>query len=993
MHKRYREYVEELLQRRAGQRDRCFVFPSEVTAEAMERAVLRSGELQALRRDRFISWDRFKEALFSPRRRRRPASSVFRSLFTARLLREHAEEGPLFGALLGGEHTAGVARFRGYLNTVLPTLKGLVDALDGGEGADGAEGPAGGETAAGGGGGGPAGPAGEGLAGAAFPPQLAADFRLLYERYSAFLEQHGLYEPSFESPRRGEVAELHYELFYPELIEDFREYAPLLAGHPQVTVHPMDAPPEGQGEGAAGLDVPLYRYDNAAEELEALLDGVEELLEGGTSPLDIAVTLPDFDGWRSRLEEAAALRQIPLSFRSGRPLSELAAGRFFRRLGELHRSGYDHGRMKELFLDPAYPWRDRGMLRRLIGFGVEHYCLRAYEGREGHRDPWQESLTSPAGAGMQEERRWLNRFRSYLRSMTGSGSAGELLGRVTPFLRLFLDPEGWDPEEERALQFALMVLRELAEAEEHCETAAPNPFALWLSLLEEQSYVHVERSSAVQVYRYRVSAGIVPRCHFIAGAGQQETRCRQIPFPYLRDDRRALLGGEEADASFAFLRAYAASGERVRFSCSNTGFSGPQLPPAEFYTRGLIEAAERDPVAAGDRFGAERRFWSREGRLPGRLYRVQREGWARMRAAGSSRKESDYTVMRIEDGALRTVLRRRLQPEEQDELLRLSPTRIEQMKGCPFVYFIEQGLGLEEEDREPPFVDYRVLGNLYHHIFAELLQRVSQEDGAFRADHIEAYGRWAEESVRRQFDMMERRGEAFMPPVWRRERERAIEKLRRYLQEEAAAFDGYRLVETETDYAAEIPDSGVALTGRIDRRSVQGEESAVVDYKTGGLPRKADTAPPGEEPPIVQLPVYVHLLEQAGREVSSASYYSVKENRFRHVYTERAEHGKGWMSREYLDDAIASIRHTAVRCAQLINAGDLRVPEECEPCDYRGLCRAVFRIAGSPARAPGSPADSGGGGRDVQGRETQGRGAQERNTRGKNDKEGRRGDA
>jgi RecB family exonuclease len=200
-------------------------------------------------------------------------------------------------------------------------------------------------------------------------------------------------------------------------------------------------------------------------------------------------------------------------------------------------------------------------------------------------------------------------------------------------------------------------------------------------------------------------------------------------------------------------------------------------------------------------------------------------------------------------------------------------------------------------------------------------------------------------------------------------------------------------VETETDYAAEIPDSGVALTGRIDRRSVQGEESAVVDYKTGGLPRKADTAPPGEEPPIVQLPVYVHLLEQAGREVSSASYYSVKENRFRHVYTERAEHGKGWMSREYLDDAIASIRHTAVRCAQLINAGDLRVPEECEPCDYRGLCRAVFRIAGSPARAPGSPADSGGGGRDVQGRETQGRGAQERNTRGKNDKEGRRGDA
>ena len=924
----YRQYIEELLQRRITEGGCCFVFPSEVTAEWMQRGVLRSGGVQALRRDRFISWDRFKEALFSPRRTRRPVNAVYRSLFTSELLREHAEEGPLFTALLGETRSGSAARFRGYINTMLPTLKGLVEALAEEE--------------------------------AALPEELKADFRLLHERYAAFLELHGLYEPSFEEPRRGDETALQYEIFYPELLEDYREYAPLLDEHPRVRVHPMERDLYAE----EGEEVSLSRYDNAAEELEALLDGVERRLEEGVSPLDMAITLPDFEGWRGRLEEAAALRQIPLSFRTGRPLAEHAAGRFFRRAYELHRSGYDHARLKDLFLDPAYPWRERGRLRRIIDFGVEHHCLRGYRGQEERYDPWQSTLSSPAGEGMEEELRLLNRFRTYLRSLAESPSAAELLSRLTPFLRLFLDPEGWDPEEERALQYTLLVLRELAEAEEHCGFAAPNPFSLWLSLLEEKSYVHAERRTAVPVYRYRVSAGIVPHCHFIAGAGQQETRCRHIPFPFLREDRRGLLGGEEADASAAFLRAYAASGEEVYFSCSNTGFSSPQLPPVEFYTRGLIAPARRDAHEAGDRFAAERSFWSRAGSLPQRLYRLQREGFARMLAAGFSPKGSDYTGERIEDGELRSALRGSLMRERDEETLWLSPTRIEQLKGCPFVFFIEKGLRVEEVERQPQFVDYRILGVLYHRIFGELLQRIDAEDGAFNPERLERYAEWAEEIVRRQFGAMEAAGEAFLPPVWNRERERAVGKLRDYLGEEAEAFAGYRLAESEREYTAEIPGSGVGLTGRIDRHSVLGEESAVVDYKSGGMPRKSDVASPGEEPPIVQLPVYVYLLEEAGREVHTASYYSVKESRFQHVYTDREELKKGWMSREYLDEAIASVCRTAVRCAQAVNAGDLQVSEECDPCEYRGLCRYKFRIGGSPVQgaapgAAGAPAAAG----------------------------------
>jgi RecB family exonuclease len=892
----------------------------------MQRAVLRSGAVQAVRRDRFISWDRFKEALFSPRASRRPANGVYRSLFTTRLLREDAQKGPLFAELLGAGNAGRSARFRGYLNTILPSLGQLVKALDEAE--------------------------------AAFPAPLAGDFRLLYRRYNDFLEEHGLYEPSFEEPRRGEETELEYTIFYPELLEDFREYASLLEQHPQVRVYPMC---DAQGELPGELDVRLTRYDNAAEELTGLLDRVERLLEEGIAPQEIAITLPDFDGWRGRLEEAAAIRDLPLSFRSGRPLAELAAGRFFRRLRDLHRSGWEHARLKELFLDPAYPWREREALRRIVDFGVRYHCVRAYEGAEERYDPWQSKLDSPAGKEIPEEGRLLNRFRSYLRSFTESRSAEELLGRVTPFLRLFLDPEGWAEPEERALQYALLKLRELAEAETHCGLSAPDPFALWLALLEEQSYVHADRSTAIPVYRYRVSAGTAFRHHFIAGAGQQQTRCRHIPFPYLREDRRGRLArAEERDASEAFLRAYACSGERVYFSCSDAGFDGPQLPPAEFYTRGLIDPAEGRPQPGGARLAGECRFWAGEGRLPARLYRMQREGFARMLAAGFEEKGQDYTRERVEDPELRSTLLGSMRRDDDSEgTLWFSPTRLEQFKGCPFIFLVEKGLALEEIEREPRFVDMRVLGILYHRIFARLLQRIQVSDGAFLNGQQERYTAWAEEIVEEQFRRAESRGEAFLPPVWRRERTRALEKLRRYIEEEAQAFTGYRLDGSEESYHAVIPDSGVGFTGRIDRHSSLGEATAVIDYKSGKLPEKGEVAPKGVEPPIVQLPVYVYLLERAGREVHSASYYGVKENRYRHVYSEEPEHGKAWMDREYLDEAIASICETAIAAAQRIGAGDLQVPEECEPCAYRGLCRHKFRVAGSSAggRRAGSEED------------------------------------
>jgi len=916
-----------IIERHIGDDNHIFVFPSEVAGAYRLKQALFLTDRQAIRSDRFISWDRLKEREFSPHREQVPSNILFRTLFCAALLDEHRRKGPLLKMMAGdtadngtgGTAPEAAAVFQHQLAAALPQMKRAVEAIE-------ATGKHNGET---------------GGTAQRLPAPLIHDLRLLYTRYLAFMDQAGLFEPAYVSAQ-GCRPDKTYHLFYPELIDDFEEYRPSIEGNMAFQVHSFTAGETGTPEG-------LLRFRDARQEVSWLISRLHRLMEEGVHPSQIAVTLPDYENWQPVLEEEAAVRDIPLDFRSGRMLSDYPAGRLFQRLSDLSRRGMGLETLKMLLLEPAYPWREKEKLGELVEFAIGHYFLANWNEEGRPRDELARKLKQDSREDLLKVYRSL---KGQIAGLTEAPTAAELRVRVHTFLHTFFDTDGWKPEEERVLQYCLHVLEELESAEEVVHPLlVPSPYTLWTALMSRRVYVASGSKTAVPVYRYRVSAGICPRYHFIPGAGQGETRVRREEFAFLRDDYRSLLIRDvEVDASSDFLKIYAESGEKVMLSCSDRGFSGPQLPPSEHLAAGKVS-----PVADSGRnepFALEELYWSRETDMPDLLFSAQRRGFQRMYAAGFASKGLDYTRESVQDLQLYPHMLKIAQGEKgaADGRIWLSPTTFDLYSACPFAYLLQKGMGLASEEYSILTVDHWLMGSILHRILAALYHRVQEEDGHWNVDRTEDYIRMAEELCSREFTRWERQGLVFAPPAWYWFTSTAREQVRSFVRQEGSQFDGFELVDTEMELAAECPGGEAGMWGRIDRMSRKEGKSALIDYKKGKVPAKADVYQEEGLPAVSQLVFYTRLAERNGHQVAAASYYSLQEGRYTHLFIDPeapepvAAGRKPRLQAEEFFGQVERIAAAVELQARRIRSGDFTARENCESCDFRTICRTKYAL-------------------------------------------------
>lgn len=920
-----------------------FVFPSEVAGEYQLRRAVLSGGRRVIRSDRFISWDRLKEREFSPSRERLPSNTLYRTLFSMSLLEEHVEKGPLLRVLLGGRSGDEVSVFRNQIALMLPQLQKAVRMLD--EGGTGDR--------------------------SGFPVALEQDLRLLYERYIDFLEKNGLFEPAYIAPVAGS-SEYRYHIFYPELIEDYKEYRNLIEERDNFLVHSI-----ADHQGPETEPRSILRFENARKELQYMVGRINALLEAGVHPGDMAVTLPDYEAWQPFLEEEARVRDIPLDFRAGRKLSEYPAGLLFQRIADLMHNGMALDRLKQLVLEPAYPWREREALEGLVRFGVDHFFVRNLPGKAPGADTVSEKLKK---AGIPELLRIFTSLKGQFRRMMSSGTAAELQQEVHKFLKTFFDPEGWDPEAEKVLQYCLLVLRELREAEERLPAIKiSSPYALWISLMEKQIYVASAKKGMLPVYRYRVSAGIIPRYHFIPGAGQAETRVNQEDFPFLRDDHRAMLSGNSApDFSRDFLTVYAASGEYVYMSCSDRGFGGPQLPPAELMEAGLVLPVGEDappmpsppaesagPARAGraaqqeddrifsDPYPEEERFWAFEGEFPERLFSLQKEGFAAMDRTGFAPKKIDHTRSVVSDVYLKERIGKVVRGERgaRDGRIWLSPTSFDRYAGCPYLFFLQSGLKLGQEEYTSTYIEHLQMGSMLHSVLSELYRRVQEEDGRWRSEHTDRYLQIAAEEIRAEFDAVEKKGLAFLKPAWEWFRAAAGVQVETFIREEGKFFDGYELAGTEKDMEWPLPGGKAGMHGRIDRLSVMDGKAALVDYKKGNMPGRKDVYHEENLPAASQLAFYAHVAERNDYRVASASYYSLRDGRFSNIYVHpdapMADHlgrARPVLQPGEFADMARRIAGSVELVAEEMERGNYLTRENCGSCELRSVCRTKYNL-------------------------------------------------
>lgn len=877
--------LEEHISTRLAERGRVFVFPSEVVASFWRRRAL-TGPTRAVREDRFLSWDAFKELHFARSDERRPANRLVRALFLDRLVDEIGPEGgPV--TLLPPAHR-GHASLRS-LERLLPRLAALLPEHR------------------------------EPPPGSASP--LMGDLIWLRRRYGSFLEENGLFEPAAGDLRPEGLPPT--SIVYPGLIDDWGEFGPALTRGPAVgKVSVLDVP-------SPVPTVPFEVYPNTYDEIRGALGKVADLLSGGVDPDGIVVTLGDYDSLAPRLQEEARIRDIPLALRSGVAFDRYPVGRFFHSLGE---APNDYSALRRLLLDRAVPWRDREDSARLVRLATDFACLRTSRAYDGWRYAFRRGVRDVHERSRLQQR--LTRLVRSMRAITTARSFEELRSALYSFLSRFIDGAGWAPADEAVFQRSASLLLDLVRQERILGFSPRSPWTFFLQTLAERRYVLQTEPHRVAVYPYRVAAGIEPEHHLVLGVSDSDARVVAEPASMLPEDERERLGAAGLDQTSAFLDAYRRPGAVLSYAArtgSGTAIAPPGMPeatPAPGHPDGFLA----DPYM-------EEEAWFFRGLAPATPAAEVQLAAARRTAAtevgGATRSA------RLHGRNLRLPW---IPPRlYRDGMPVITATRLSAAMSCGLRVLYADVLELEEADFDPILEDPRRLGRLHHQVLERLYLRIAETDGIFDPERIEEYRSWAASALQVLLDGRPR--DAVVLSLLEADvlSDAIVSDVAAVLDWDGRDHAGYRIGSIEE--SLEIVGDGYLLRGRIDRTLVAPDGGhALVDYKRNlkrGAGKRLLAESPAEERDY-QMPVYLLLEGQAGRSVTEAAYFNVSEGRPFYVL--------GPEKAPLSDEANALAAEAATQEAITdylgrLEAGDF-APRNgdrgCEGCGFRALCRMCY---------------------------------------------------
>lgn len=219
----------------------------------------------------------------------------------------------------------------------------------------------------------------------------------------------------------------------------------------------------------------------------------------------------------------------------------------------------------------------------------------------------------------------------------------------------------------------------------------------------------------------------------------------------------------------------------------------------------------------------------------------------------------------------------------------LSPTALERYAACPFQFFLQDVLDIEETlaPEETPGLDPLVRGTLYHEalrtFFEEHLGR-SPDQGWSDSDKERMEG-----IAGKLLDELERDGVARKSLLWDWTREQVISDLTRTLDTDAT----YRSKQQMVPYAFESAFGGaegvavdadgciLRIRGRIDRvdRHEDGVCFWVIDYKSGSSHDKKGECLDFEQGRLMQVALYTEALRRTEGKPAGGQYWYLRDKK------------------------------------------------------------------------------------------------------------------
>jgi hypothetical protein len=759
-----------------------------------------------------------------------------------------------------------------------------------------------------------------------------SDLSKLQDRYTAFLDRYSLYEPRWLATAPAFEGG-DYLLVFPELAEDFPEFAAALSGLPRVSVPEAPLPR-------------LSWYPNSRVELLEAVTRVASLLDEGTPPSEIVITVCGLERLRERILQSASRLDVPVNLGMGVPLSESAPGRFFSSMLEAVESGFGVDALKPLLLTPAVPWKDYAVNSQLILEGVEHGVLG------GGRSPDRRWRMLSASAAKER----VEQLIRDLPAMVRAPSAAELRKRYFAFSGRFLDADRWDPEQERVLQRCLEELSSLADLERRHGFSIPDPFLFWMDRLRNERYVPAQRDYGVLVLPYRVGAGMNPLHHFVVNADNRELTVQIERLPFLSEAEREQLGkiAQANDLSAPFAAAYAVSGGQVHLSGSRLTFDGPSLPPSVFVAANAVEESEGSAV---DPFELEKSVGSP---LLARVLPLQTAG-SEAYAQTEEQTAIDLTQTPLADQALIRELLIRQGARDNPQTLLLAPYHFESYLACPFSYLLSRPLGVGELDFEIDAGSPLVIGSLYHAALQRFFEELRDSGSIFDPAELSSYQQRIKELLDDQIV-----GDRGMIPEFVHEANKPLyhRVLERVLELDSGAIAGHRPVNVEQWERMHLEEWDMLLAGRVDRvTSGPSGDLTLVDYKRRSVPTKkaqngnnaqavgvaslseSELDQLADEISSFQIPFYLYMIESHGGNVGTACYYSLEEGKPSVVFAESGQTipGRPAMTRDRMEEIVVLLKRRLKQVADRLRAGDYRCGS-CEQCRFRGICRSRFVV-------------------------------------------------
>jgi hypothetical protein len=925
-----------------------FVFPSGVAADLWARKAGEFAGVRSLALNRFMAWDRFKErAILAEAPGKRPVSSVIRKLFAEKLVKENGAE-KFLQALIPPEHAESGGVFAASIAALLPSLGYWEKRV-----------------------------------------QRAADYDADYEdrdlarvktAYAAFLEDCGLFEPSWQELGIRDTDNKYY-IFFPEAIEDFGEYAELLENSGAFhLVHP------GEDGEAPALDW----YAELRGEIRALVLEIRRLHETEGIPYgDMAVSAPRLEDMAPYLGREFALYDIPLRMGAGKPLSAYGAGRLFTLIQNCVTGDFSYASLKALLLDFHLPWARPDLNMELLEFGVRNNCLASYQEKGKTVDIWEAAFSIAS----REEllRQYYGGLKKELSAIVRAKSFLDIRRHYFAFRNASLDMSQCGPESDRVLARCVEELSALIRLEADYPRLVPeSPFGFFLSLLGETKYVPNQNEEGVNLFPYRVAAAAPFRCHFVLNASQGAASVVYRPLDFLRQDKRRQIGLDDTDVSAVFFRLYqvpvlAGLPGHHYYSAAEETLSGTEIPHSFFTAPGTGGASgfrrDRAPPP-GDPFHREKAWWAEtchgkevpaegvlaagNGEFPSRLFPIQRKGFQNWRALLGEGRGRRFSLLAEQFPPawpalplVRDEIRRtQWSPAPGDSgenaapvYLRVSATSLNSFFRCPALWFFERILKLGDYSLEAELMDDMALGNLYHEILKNLFEKIRRQDTYFLPEHLGDYGSWAEELTREAAREFRAFQGPLAVPLLSAQAGAIARRIARLLETEAAYFPRYAVAGLEQRFSAirQADAVPVLLVGTLDRISVsEDDEPVIMDYKTNKMPTKAESAvKSGEGISNYQMAMYTCLYEETCQvPVGGAYFISIRQNEINAVIGK--PRGKRGFDREEFQPALDALEADIRRFAGAMETAEFSPRpirrETCAGCVYRTICRTTYYL-------------------------------------------------